>query len=244
MLMANTAGKRVVSEKLIYHERAQVHYERDENGELPNHLLFVIYDDWTAFQTSDQPDRWPAPEPEHPWVISSDTLEGLADELDARLASYGARIDDVRLEPDFKQQIRETVERFNAFARNGVDEDFHRGETDVELDWTGPSHADNDKNPSMYPLADGPYHAFIVAGSVLDTNGGPKADAAGRILGADGNPIPGLYGVGNCVASAAGEGYWSGGSTLGPAVIFAYLAAQEIVNEPVRGIPETASAAS
>ena len=41
-------------------------------------------------------------------------------------------------------------------------------------------------------------------------------------------PIPGLYGVGNCVASASGQAYWSGGSTWGPYVAFGRLAAQSI----------------
>jgi hypothetical protein len=31
--------------------------------------------------------------------------------------------------------------------------------------------------------------------------------------------------VGNCVSSVAGAGYWSGGSTLGPAVTFGHLTA-------------------
>jgi 3-oxosteroid 1-dehydrogenase len=83
----------------------------------------------------------------------------------------------------------------------------------------------------MFPLApSGPYHAIIVAGSVLDTNGGPRATAEGQILRSDGSTVPGLYGVGNCVASAAGEGYWSGGSTLGPALTFAHLAARSLTS--------------
>jgi hypothetical protein len=227
---------RVVNEKMIYHERAQVHYERDADGGFPNHLLFIVYDDFVAYEDSSQPNQWPSPRPGLPWAISGATLGELAASIDGRLAKYGDRIGGIRLAPDFAEQLNRTIERFNGFARRGVDDDFHRGETAVELDWTGPAHAVNDANPTMYPLADGPYHAIIVVGSVLDTNGGPIAAPDGEILGPDGRPIPGLYGVGNCVASAAGEGYWSGGSTLGPAVAFAYRAAQRVASEPARDV--------
>jgi succinate dehydrogenase/fumarate reductase flavoprotein subunit len=82
-----------------------------------------------------------------------------------------------------------------------------------------------------------------MAGGVLDTNGGPKATPDGRILRKDGTTIPGLFGAGNCVASAAGAGYWSGGSTLGPAATFAYLAARAVTRESLRDAsPQGASA--
>ena len=42
----------------------------------------------------------------------------------------------------------------------------------------------------------------------------------------DGDSIPGLYGVGNCVASASAQGYWAGGATLGPILTFGHLAAE------------------
>ena len=55
-------------------------------------------------------------------------------------------------------------------------------------------------------------------------------------------PIPGLYGVGNCVASASGRAYWAGGGTLGPMIAFAYRAAQAIRDEPARDLRERKSA--
>ena len=55
------------------------------------------------------------------------------------------------------------------------------------------------------------------------------------MLGGDERPIAGLYGIGNCVASASGQAYWSGGSTWGPYVTFGYVAAQSIAQEPRRG---------
>jgi 3-oxosteroid 1-dehydrogenase len=60
------------------------------------------------------------------------------------------------------------------------------------------------------------------------------------VLGTDGAPIPGLYGAGNCIGSPTGEAYWGGGSTLGPAMFHGYLAGKNVVNEPARGLAESA----
>ena len=51
------------------------------------------------------------------------------------------------------------------------------------------------------------------------------------MLDVDGLPIPGLYGVGNCVASPSGRAYWAGGGTLGPIFAFAYLPANAIADD-------------
>jgi predicted oxidoreductase len=84
----------------------------------------------------------------------------------------------------------------------------------------------------MFPLADrGPYYATILAPGTLDTKGGPRVDTAGRVLGADERPVPGLYAVGNSSAAPTGQGYISGGMTFGPIITFSYLAAHAAVNE-------------
>jgi 3-oxosteroid 1-dehydrogenase len=242
-LMVNGEGKRVVNEKLTYHERSKIHFERDAEGELPNHLMMLIFDDFIVQDETSQPNKWPDPDPSNYWVITADTLDELADAIAERVSSLSDRIGGWNLKPEFKANLAATVERFNDFARRGVDEDFHRGETDVELDWNGPSHIDNDKNPTMWPLEEGPFHCILMAGSVLDTNGGPRVDPQGRILRPGGEPIPGLYGVANCVSSAAGAGYWSGGSTLGPAATFGALTAKAVVAQPARTLPTSAQPA-
>jgi succinate dehydrogenase/fumarate reductase flavoprotein subunit len=176
----------------------------------------------------------------NPWqyIVSGDTLEDLAAALDARLASLGSGARRVRLDTDFAARLRGTIERFNGYARAGRDPDFHRGETSIEAYFHGPRADDNDlPNEQLYPLSDrGPYYATILAPGAIDTKGGPKVNRRLQILDATGEPVPGLYGVGNCVASASGGAYWSGGSTYGPYVGFGYAAAHSAVTEPNHAI--------
>jgi succinate dehydrogenase/fumarate reductase flavoprotein subunit len=86
----------------------------------------------------------------------------------------------------------------------------------------------------MYPLAaEGPYYATILAPGSIETKGGPKVNPSMQILDGLDEPVPGLYGVGNCVASASGQAYWSGGSTWGPYVGFGLVAARSIATQRV-----------
>ena len=87
----------------------------------------------------------------------------------------------------------------------------------------------------MFPLAEtGPYHAIILAAGTYGTRGGPEIDSRARVLHVRGDPIPGLYGAGNCIASPAGGGYWGGGSQLGPAIVFGAIAGREAATRVVK----------
>ena len=77
----------------------------------------------------------------------------------------------------------------------------------------------------MYPLSDsGPFYAIILAAGTFGTRGGPEIDSQSRVLHAEGHPIAGLYGAGNCIASPAAGGYWGGGAQIGPGIVFGGIA--------------------
>jgi hypothetical protein len=220
----------VVNEKLPYNELAQAFFRWDGTaGEYPNLVLVQIWDqrsqDHSASTEYGRLIVPPGADDSH--VIRGETLDELARAIDARLASVAARTGGVRLTEGFTDTLRSSIARFNTFAVAGRDEDFGRGDAPIQHIFNGPVKDEPDRaNPTMWPLADtGPYYAALVTGGTLDTKGGPRTTPDGQVLDDLGEPIPGLYGVGNCVASASGSAYWAGGATLGPIIAFAYRAA-------------------
>ena len=119
--------------------------------------------------------------------------------------------------------LTDTVNRFNGFAQAGVDEDFHRGEDPYDLFFTDPTHG---PNPALVALEQPPYYAARMVLSDLGTKGGLQTDPDARVLTEDGDPIPGLYAVGNTSASFSGRFYPGPGIPLGSAMVFAYRAVQ------------------
>ena len=119
--------------------------------------------------------------------------------------------------------LKETVRRFNGFAKAGKDLDFHRGDSLFDR-----IYGDDDvgPNPTLGALERAPFWAVRVHPSDLGTKGGLLTDQHGRVVDEAGQPIAGLYASGNTTASVMGRGYPGPGSTLGPAAVFAYRAAR------------------
>jgi hypothetical protein len=248
MLYVTPTGRRTLNEKLPYDRRGQAHFATDENGERPNEIMIMVYDQAVASDPNAlSPTRWPIPAAGEsaPYVAVGATFEELAADLRNRFERIAAATGGARLADDFAARLAAEVQRFNSFAESGVDEDFGRGELPIEVDTTGMRRVGSHPNPTMYPLsATGPYYAIILAAGPLDTKGGPRIDPVGRVLRSDGTAIEGLYGAGNCVASPAGGAYWSGGNTLGLAITFGYLAGRAISQESNRNAAAAAAGVS
>jgi len=121
-----------------------------------------------------------------------------------------------------------TVDRFNGFARTGVDEDFHRGESAYDRYYSDPT---NKPNPSLGELTHPPYYAVKMVPGDLGTKGGVRTDVHARALRDDGSVIEGLYAAGNVSAPVMGHTYPGPGGTIGPAMAFGYLAALHIAGK-------------
>jgi 3-oxosteroid 1-dehydrogenase len=243
MIQINRYGVRVVNENRNYNDRTEVHGVYDpSSAEFPNQLLFMIYDQRSAEAFAGV---YPIPaDPENTnYVIRGDSLDDLAGKIEKRLAGIAAQTGGVALAPSFSANLEKTITRFNGFAKSGKDEDFQRGQAAYDSEWHqvfSPMKADSgwpaNDGPSitMHPIRDeGPYYAMILAAGALDTCGGPAIDASARVLDTQGQPIPGLYGAGNCIASPSGEAYWGAGHTLALAMTFGFIAANAAHQEPL-----------
>ncbi len=241
MVQVNRNGIRVVNENRNYNDRTEVHGVYDpSSAEFPNQLLFMIYDQRSAEAFAG---AYPIPaDPENTnYVLKGNSLADLANKIDSRLGEIASQTGGVSLAPSFTASLAKTIKRFNGFARSGKDEDFRRGEAAYDSEWHqvfSPMKADSgwpaNENPSitMHPFRnEGPYYAMILAAGALDTCGGPAIDARARVLDTGDKPIPGLYGVGNCIGSPSGEAYWGAGHTLGLSLVFGFIAAHDAHGE-------------
>jgi succinate dehydrogenase/fumarate reductase flavoprotein subunit len=129
--------------------------------------------------------------------------------------------------------LQETVQRYNAMALAGKDDDFAKGETPYNRMQGDAAFAAEQgwPNACMGPLGAGPYYAVkLVAGS-LGTFAGLRVNHHAQVLNDQGRPIPGLYAGGNDMNSLMAGHYPSGGITLGPAMVFGFLAAHHAVQQ-------------
>ncbi|MDF2700489.1 MAG: succinate dehydrogenase/fumarate reductase flavoprotein subunit [Haloplasmataceae bacterium] len=240
VFQVNKYGKRVLNEKRNYNDRGMVHFVWDQNkAEWTNQFLFLIADRRTV-------EYWEGFPPyattglDLQYLIKGNTLDELSKNIEKRLESLIPHIGSFRLDESFTTGLKETLQRFNEFAKTGKDLDFHRGDYEYDREWASirPTKQgvnwpeDINKNYTMYPLSTtGPYYAAILASSTLDTNGGPVVNNHGQVLDWNNEPILGLYGAGNCIAAPSANAYWGGGGTISPALVYGYLAAKHATNE-------------
>jgi 3-oxosteroid 1-dehydrogenase len=128
--------------------------------------------------------------------------------------------------------LAQTTERFNGFARSGVDADFGRGTSGYDHYY---GDITNKPNPSLGALTKAPFYAVKMVPGDLGTKGGLETDSAGRALRADGSVIEGLYAAGNTSAPVMGHTYAGPGATIGPALVFGYLAALDTAAKAAAG---------
>jgi 3-oxosteroid 1-dehydrogenase len=117
------------------------------------------------------------------------------------------------------------VERINRYAADGSDPEFGRGSTIYDQTFGDPTCK---PNPALGPLTKKPFYAIQIQLGDLGTKGGLKADHRGRVVDGHDRPIPGLYASGNATGSPFGLNYPGAGGTIGPAMVFGFIAANEI----------------
>jgi len=143
------------------------------------------------------------------YLKKADTIDGLAALL--------------KIEPAV---LRATVDRFNGFCEQNIDEDFHRGERAYDK-WLGDAY--HPKNASLGAIEKGPFYAVEVLPGDVGTYGGVVTDTDARVLRQDGTPIDGLYATGISTASVFGGAYAGAGASVGPSFVWGYVAAKHAV---------------
>lgn len=203
-------GRRFVDETCSYHDFVPAMVAACDGAD--EVCAYLICDRKTI-------NRWgmgfvkPFPVPKGPhlrsgYLITGKTIAGLAE---------AAGIDAATL--------RQTVERFNLHAGGGEDPEFGRGTTEFGR-YMG--DVDREPNPNVAPIEHPPFYAVKLVPSEIATFAGIKTDRFARVLTAGGEPIEGLFAVGNDMASVIGGFYPGAGTTLGPGMTFAYIAARFI----------------
>ncbi|MGM7666557.1 FAD-dependent oxidoreductase [Microbacterium sp. A93] len=204
-IMVNRQGRRFTNEATNYNALGGAFHELDvstfDYRNLPCWVVFDqnMVDRFGGFMT---PPGGPMPD----WVPREDTLAGLASRLDLPTGS-----------------LEDTVARWNENVGRGVDPDFGRGQSAYD-GFVGHRASYPDPSSTLGPIERSPYYAVQVHSSTLGTKGGPRTTARSEVLDVDGGVIPGLYAAGNVMAAPTGMVYGGAGGTLGPALVFGYLA--------------------
>jgi 3-oxosteroid 1-dehydrogenase len=189
-------------------------YDVNDSGR-PSIPCFLLFDQGfrNRYPFVKVPPRLPLPKAwlEDGTVLTAPTLDELAVRIDVP-----------------PERLVETVARFNAAAHAGKDEEFGRGDSAYDRYYSDPTIR---PNPNLAPLVKGPYYAVRIVPGDLGTSGGLRCDEHARVLREDGTPIEGLYATGNCSATVMGHQYAGPGATIGPAMVFGYVAAQHIANK-------------
>jgi 3-oxosteroid 1-dehydrogenase len=125
--------------------------------------------------------------------------------------------------------LAETVRLNNEYARTGKDLEFRRGDSAYDRYY---GDARVKPNPCIAPIAKPPYYAVVIRPGDTGTNGGLVTDEFARVLNQSGDPIAGLYAIGNTASCVMGTTYPGAGGTIGPCMTFGYVAARHALGDP------------
>ena len=212
-IMVNRHGKRFTNEAANYNAfGAAFHVEDVSKFEYQNLPCWLIFDGTYAEQYGFRVASGVEGKGVADWVTRAQSPEELADLLG---------IDG--------KNLRSSIERWNTHCENSHDPDFGRGDSAFDR-WWGDPHRKGQRDATLGPLTKPPYYAVEIKSGCLGTKGGAKVDKYARVLNIEGEAIRGLYAAGNVMGSPFGMTYGGPGGTLGPAMVFGYLAANHAVS--------------
>ena len=210
-MIVNQIGKRYMNEAASYHIVGRDMMEANV-PEAPTSPSYVIFD--AEF-------KWLYPMGPVMPMFPDFMLSKGAREILVKARTWDEMAAKLNIDPAV---LKETVERFNANARRGEDPDFGRGHQAYDRYYGDPKVQ---PNPNLKPIVKAPFYALPIYPGDIGTNGGLRVDDRARVLDESGQPLRGLYAIGNTAASAMGRSYPGAGATIGPAMTFGYIAARD-----------------
>lgn len=191
LIWVNKTGHRFANETVdigtLHHGwKNRAHWmEPDDDGVgFPNLPAWQVFDDKTfkagaAMTTlNSRTPKWSddnLDELERGLILKADTIEGLAAKMVTPYqagVSVGGPVDGAVL--------AQTIRDYNAACAAGADQQFGR-------------------ENFLVPLENGPFYAIgPMVPTYVNTHGGPEHNAKRQVIDLDGDPIPGLYAIGEC----------------------------------------------
>lgn len=210
-MVVNMRGQRFANESQNYMSFLKETFAQYQAG-VPCVPQYMVFDHDFRRRRSVWP--WALPEPMIPQAYFDQRVIGKGDTLAELAGKLG--MDAAGLE--------QTVERFNGFCDSGVDEDFRRGEAAYDRYYGDESFK---PNPCLGKIHSPPFYAVRLNPGDFGTQGGMAITPNAQVKHSDGGVIDGLYAFGNNAAAVL-PAYPGPGSTLGPAMTFAWQAARHL----------------
>jgi len=217
LIFVDAKGERFVNEADPYMEVGQIMLKRQRELGAPGWMIIESrHRDSYAFGMT-PPRMTPQAWFDSGYMRKANTLEELAAKCN--------------LDPSV---FRASIERYNAMVRQGVDADFHRGDSTYNRfygdAWVKP-------NPNLGAIEKAPFYAVSCVPGDVGTAGGLLADEHARVLTPSGDVIEGLYAAGNCSASVFGRAYPGAGSSIAASMVFSLRAAQNMARQSADAAP-------
>jgi 3-oxosteroid 1-dehydrogenase len=201
-LVVNRDGRRFANESFFI-DLAEGMQAVESDGTALNTPAYFIWDDQyeTLFGTrGDVPDGV---------VLEAPTLDELAALCDI-----------------VAESLQHEIAAFNMVVNSGAADPFGRGSSAYSRNLGDPTCQ---PNPTVGTVVVPPFRAVPIELTTAGHRGGALIDDHARVLDAMGVPIAGLYACGNVTAgTVTGQEYFSGAS-IGHALVFAALAAEDMV---------------
>lgn len=121
------------------------------------------------------------------------------------------------------ENLQASIAQINQAAITGEDALFKRGSTVYQR---ANGDANHQPNPTLGAIKTPPFYAVKLYPADIGTARGLQADTFARLIREDGSVITGLYACGNDLNSIMGGTYPGPGITIGPGIVFGYIAAQ------------------